>query len=46
MNKQGWLTRSADAVGGEGQTQATLTVHGMQAAVPTVRRASSRRPGR
>lgn len=24
MNKQGWLTRSADAVGGEGQTHATL----------------------
>ena len=24
MNKQGWLTRSADHVGGEGQTQSTL----------------------
>lgn len=37
MNKQGWLTRSADAVGGEGQTQATLDRprHAM-AAVPTV----------
>jgi cellulose synthase/poly-beta-1,6-N-acetylglucosamine synthase-like glycosyltransferase len=25
MNKQGWLTRSAETIGGEGQTQATLT---------------------
>lgn len=24
MNKQGWLTRTADSVGGEGQTRATL----------------------
>jgi hypothetical protein len=24
MNKQGWLTRTADTVGGEGQTRATL----------------------
>ena len=26
MNKQGWLTRTADSVGGEGQTQASLAV--------------------
>jgi N-acetylglucosaminyltransferase len=25
MNKQGWLTRTADSVGGEGQGSATLT---------------------
>ncbi|GGN84081.1 hypothetical protein GCM10010112_63070 [Actinoplanes lobatus] len=25
MNKQGWLTRTADSIGGEGQTAATLT---------------------
>jgi hyaluronan synthase len=25
MNKQGWLTRSADSIGGEGQSAATLT---------------------
>jgi len=25
MNTQGWLTRSADSVGGEGQSEATLT---------------------
>ena len=25
MNKQGWLTRSADSMGGEGQTQQTLS---------------------
>ena len=24
MNKQGWLTRTADTVGGEGQDQASL----------------------
>jgi hypothetical protein len=24
MNKQGWLTRTADSVGGEAQTAATL----------------------
>ena len=24
MNKQGWLTRSAETVGGEGQTRSTL----------------------
>ena len=24
MNKQGWLTRTADTVGGEGQTEGTL----------------------
>ncbi|RZS87077.1 cellulose synthase/poly-beta-1,6-N-acetylglucosamine synthase-like glycosyltransferase [Motilibacter rhizosphaerae] len=26
MNKQGWLTRSSDSVGGEGQTASTLTL--------------------
>jgi N-acetylglucosaminyltransferase len=26
MNKQGWLTRHADSIGGDGQTAATLTV--------------------
>ena len=25
MNKQGWLTRSADSIGGEGQSEASLT---------------------
>ena len=25
MNKQGWLTRHADLVGGEGQDEASLT---------------------
>lgn len=25
MNKQGWLTRTADSIGGEGQTEASLT---------------------
>ncbi|MHA6779543.1 hypothetical protein ACVGOW_00860 [Pseudonocardia saturnea] len=25
MNKQGWLTRHADQVGGEGQDEASLT---------------------
>ncbi len=24
MNKQGWLTRTADSVGGEGQSEASL----------------------
>ncbi|MCW2851985.1 MAG: glycosyltransferase [Nocardioides sp.] len=33
MNKQGWLTRSADAIGGEGQTAATLTRHKVAAPV-------------
>ena len=28
MNKQGWLTRSADTMGGEGQTAATLEPQG------------------
>lgn len=32
MNKQGWLTRSADATGGEGQTEASLGGEGQSAA--------------
>ena len=35
MNKQGWLTRSADTVGGEGQTQESLDRH-HRAAAPVV----------
>jgi len=31
MNKQGWLTRQADRVGGEGQTEASLTPKGLNA---------------
>ena len=38
MNKQGWLTRTSDQIGGEGQSAATLT------GVNTTRLASSRRP--
>ena len=38
MNKQGWLTRTSDQVGGEGQSAATLT------GVNSTRLASSRRP--
>ena len=26
MNKQGWLTRTADSLGGEGQSARTLTI--------------------
>jgi N-acetylglucosaminyltransferase len=33
MNKQGWLTRTADSIGGEGQSSATLTAR--KAADPT-----------
>ncbi|WP_244928679.1 glycosyltransferase [Nocardioides sp. W7] len=36
MNKQGWLTRSADTVGGEGQTSETLSVQAAHADVPVV----------
>ena len=38
MNKQGWLTRTSDQIGGEGQSAATLT------GVNSTRLASSRRP--
>ena len=31
MNKQGWLTRSAGSVGGEGQSSHTLTGAGASA---------------
>lgn len=31
MNKQGWLTRTADSIGGEGQTARTLSVQGAAA---------------
>ena len=31
MNKQGWLTRTADTVGGEGQTARTLVARGAPA---------------
>jgi hyaluronan synthase len=33
MNKQGWLTRRADLVGGEGQNEASLTADGAHASV-------------
>jgi cellulose synthase/poly-beta-1,6-N-acetylglucosamine synthase-like glycosyltransferase len=36
MNKQGWLTRSADSVGGEGQTAGTLDQQGRYGARPEV----------
>jgi N-acetylglucosaminyltransferase len=29
MNKQGWITRTADSVGGEGQTSSTLVAEGV-----------------
>ncbi len=32
MNKQGWLTRHADRVGGDGQTATTLTAHSLEVA--------------
>ncbi len=31
MNKQGWLTRSADTIGGEGQTSSTIAAQGVSA---------------
>jgi len=31
MNKQGWLTRSADTIGGEGQTSSTIAAQGVPA---------------
>lgn len=31
MNKQGWLTRTADTIGGEGQTSRTITAQGVPA---------------
>jgi cellulose synthase/poly-beta-1,6-N-acetylglucosamine synthase-like glycosyltransferase len=31
MNKQGWLTRTADSIGGEGQTSRTITAQGVAA---------------
>jgi cellulose synthase/poly-beta-1,6-N-acetylglucosamine synthase-like glycosyltransferase len=34
MNKQGWLTRSADTIGGEGQTEASLGKGPEQTGVP------------
>jgi cellulose synthase/poly-beta-1,6-N-acetylglucosamine synthase-like glycosyltransferase len=37
MNKQGWLTRSEETVGGEGQDESTLTKRHEPAAVPQVR---------
>lgn len=37
MNKQGWLTRTADSIGGEGQTHATLRVDPERAKVPLPR---------
>lgn len=40
MNKQGWLTRSADTIGGEGQDQASLATkgrgHGHHAPEPAI----------
>ncbi|HEV7655213.1 MAG TPA: glycosyltransferase [Mycobacteriales bacterium] len=36
MNKQGWLTRSSDSVGGEGQTAGTLNQQGRFGAQPEV----------
>ncbi|HRK48518.1 MAG TPA: glycosyltransferase, partial [Nocardioides sp.] len=38
MNKQGWLTRSEETVGGEGQTQASLDRHAHRADVPVTDR--------
>jgi cellulose synthase/poly-beta-1,6-N-acetylglucosamine synthase-like glycosyltransferase len=31
MNKQGWLTRTADSIGGEGQTSRTIVAQGVSA---------------
>ncbi len=31
MNKQGWLTRTADSIGGEGQTSSTIVAQGVSA---------------
>ncbi len=52
MNKQGWLTRTADQIGGEGQTARTIVAQGVPAGAPAVlfevpppaRPRSSRRP--
>jgi N-acetylglucosaminyltransferase len=38
MNKQGWLTRTSDQIGGEGQSASTLT------GANSTRLTSSRRP--
>jgi cellulose synthase/poly-beta-1,6-N-acetylglucosamine synthase-like glycosyltransferase len=35
MNKQGWLTRDATTIGGEGQTEASLTTEPVTASVDT-----------
>jgi hyaluronan synthase len=35
MNKQGWLTRTADSIGGEGQSSATLTARKPADPTPT-----------
>ena len=37
MNKQGWLTRTADSIGGEGQTRATLAVEPRATRLPAPR---------
>ena len=36
MNKQGWLTRTADPIGGEGQNAATLAAPQPSATPPRV----------
>jgi hyaluronan synthase len=35
MNKQGWLTRRADLVGGEGQDESSLTASASAPSVPS-----------
>lgn len=44
MNKQGWLTRSADTIGGEGQTEASL--HAAPSSSPDAVPGLSPEPGR
>ncbi|WP_136518604.1 glycosyltransferase [Cellulomonas telluris] len=44
MNKQGWLTRHADQVGGDGQTAGTLTDRTTAAAAPAPVRAPAAAP--
>ena len=45
MNKQGWLTRTAASVGGEGQGSATLTMQPQLAALAPAVRSSAALPG-